>query len=225
MLIDAIGVVLPSAVVVALSPFPVVAVILVLGSPRARTSGPTFALGWVVGLSVLSVVVVLLVAGAGADEPASVAASGVGWLQVVLGLLLLLLAVREWRTRPREGDEVAMPGWIASVDGAGPGRALGLGLGLAVVNPKNMALTMAASARIAETGLDGADTLVAVAAFVLVGSASVVGAVLYHRVRGDRAAAGLASVTAFMTANNAVIMMVVLLIFGVKLLGDGLAAL
>ena len=118
-----------------------------------------------------------------------------------------------------------MPGWMASVDGAGPGRALGLGLGLAAGNPKNIALTMAASARIAETGLDDADTLVAVAAFVLLGSATVIGAVLYRLVRGDRAEAGLASAKAFMAANNAVIMMVVLLIFGVKLLGDGLAGL
>jgi threonine/homoserine/homoserine lactone efflux protein len=223
MLIDAIGAVLPSAVAVALSPFPVIAVILVLGSPRARTSGPTFALGWVVGLSVLSVVVLLVVAGAGADQPDSVAASGVGWLQVVLGLLLLALAVHEWRTRPRAGDEVVMPGWMTSVDGAGPGRALGLGLGLAAGNPKNIALTTAATASVASTGLDGADTVAVVALFVLLGSATVIGAVLYFLVRGDRAAAGLASAKAFMTANNAVIMMVILLIFGAKLLGDGLA--
>jgi threonine/homoserine/homoserine lactone efflux protein len=223
LLVDAIGAVLPSALAVALSPFPVVAVILVLGSRHARTSGPLFALGWVVGLSVLSTVVVLVLSGAGADDPDSAAASGVGGLQVGLGLGLLVLAARKWRTRPRPGNEVAMPGWMASVDGAGPGRALGLGLGLAAGNPKNIALTMAASASIAEIGLDGADTVTAVAAFVAVGSASVVGAVLYRLLRAERAAAGLDSVKAFMVANNAVIMMVILLAFGVKLIGDGLA--
>ena len=116
-----------------------------------------------------------------------------------------------------------MPAWMASVDGVGPSRALALGLGLAAGNPKNVVLTMAASASIAEVGLDGADTAIAVSAFVLLGSATVLGAVLYRLVRAERAAAGLESVKAFMTANNAVIMMVILLVFGVKLVGDGLA--
>jgi hypothetical protein len=177
----------------------------------------------VVGLGALSTTIVVLVAGAGADDPDSAAATGVGWVQVGLGVLLLVLAARKWRTRPRAGEEVAMPGWMASVDGAGPGRALALGLGLAAGNPKNIALTMAASAAIAEAGLDGADTSIAVAAFVVLGSVTVVGAVLYRLLRAERAAAGLESVKAFMIANNAVIMMVILLIFGVKLVGDGLA--
>ena len=223
MLVDALSAVLPSAVAVALSPFPVVAIILVLGSPHARTSGPTFALGWVAGLSGLSVVVVALVAGAGADDPGSAAATGVGWLQVLSGALLLVLAARKWRTRPRPDDEVALPGWMATVDGAGPGRALGLGVGLAGGNPKNIALTMAASASIADAGLAGAEATVTVGAFVLVGSVTVVGAVLYRLLRGDQATTGLATVRSFMTANNAVIMMVILLVFGVKLIADGVA--
>jgi len=222
-LVDAVSAVLPSAVAVALSPFPVVAVILVLGSPHARTSGPAFAFGWVVGLSALSAFVVLVLAGAGADEPGSAAATGVGWGQVVLGLLLLVLAARKWRSRPQEGAEVVMPGWMATVDGAGPGRALGLGLGLAAGNPKNIVLTMAASASIAEASLDGADTAAAVAAFVALGSATVVGAVLYRVLRAERAVAGLESVKAFMIANNAAIMIVIMVIFGVKLVADGLA--
>ena len=36
----------------ALSPVPIVAVILMLGTPRARSNGPAFALAWMVGLAV-----------------------------------------------------------------------------------------------------------------------------------------------------------------------------
>ena len=50
MLGEVIGDLLPSAVGVALSPVPIVAVILMLGTPRARTNGPMFAVGWVAGL-------------------------------------------------------------------------------------------------------------------------------------------------------------------------------
>ena len=59
---------------------------------------------------------------------------------------------------------------------------------------------------------------------VLLGLAvTVLGAVLYHLVLGDRATATLAGVRAFMTANNDVIIMIVLLVFGAKLIGDGLS--
>jgi hypothetical protein len=44
---DAIGEVLPLAVGVALSPVPIIAVVFMLGTPRARTNGPAFILaGW-----------------------------------------------------------------------------------------------------------------------------------------------------------------------------------
>lgn len=48
MLNQAIGDLLPAAVAVALSPIPIIAVVLVLGAPAARTTGPMFALGWIV---------------------------------------------------------------------------------------------------------------------------------------------------------------------------------
>ncbi|MGZ8735336.1 MAG: GAP family protein, partial [Acidimicrobiia bacterium] len=78
MLIDAIGGLLPSAIGVALSPVSIIAVILMLGTPKARTNGPAFAVGWVLGMVAVSVIV-LLVAG-GADEPGSSTSDGVNWV-------------------------------------------------------------------------------------------------------------------------------------------------
>src|SRR3954452_3889795 len=45
------------AVGVAISPVPIVAVILMLFSQRARVNGPAFLIGWVAALAVVSVVV------------------------------------------------------------------------------------------------------------------------------------------------------------------------
>jgi hypothetical protein len=42
---QAIGDLLPAAAAVALSPIPIVAIVLVLHSPDARVNGPAFALG------------------------------------------------------------------------------------------------------------------------------------------------------------------------------------
>src|SRR4051794_4621775 len=104
MLTQAIGDLLPSAIGVALSPVPIIAVILMLGTPKARRNGPAFAVGWVTGLIAVSVIV-LLVAG-DADDGDSAASTGVNWFQVGVGVLFLLLAAKQWRSRPKEGQPV-----------------------------------------------------------------------------------------------------------------------
>ena len=220
MLSEAIGDLLPSAVAVALSPIPIVAVVLVLGSTHARTSGPTFALGWVLGLLSVSTVVVLLLSGgadADHDDP------GLNWFKIGIGCLFLVMAGQQWKKRPREGVESTMPSWMASIDTAAPAKAFGLGVGLSGGNPKNLALTLAAAASIAESGLKGSDAALAVGTFVAIGSVTVVGAVAAYLVAPTRTQRPLTALREFLAANNAVIMMVVLLLLGAKMLGDGLA--
>jgi threonine/homoserine/homoserine lactone efflux protein len=190
----AIGDPLPSAIAVALSPIPIVAVVVVLGSARARTAGPAFAVGWIAGLLAVSVVVVLLL-GSGSDTDSD--DPGLDWFKIVIGIAFLLMAA--------------------------PARAALLGVAMSGANPKNLALTLTAAASIAEAGLDTTDTAIAVAVFTALGSLTVAGSVLFCLLVGDRAARPLGAVKQFMADNNAVIMMVVLLLLGAKLLGDGLA--
>jgi threonine/homoserine/homoserine lactone efflux protein len=221
MLEQAIGSLLPSAVGVALSPIPIIAVILMLGTPRARSNGPAFAAGWVLGLVVVSVIV--LVVASGADDPDSAASSGVDWVQVAIGLLFFAMAGRQWRSRPRAGEEPHLPKWMAAIDRFTAGRSFVLGAGLSAVNPKNLALTLAAAASIAQAGLSTGDTTIAVAVFVVIASVTVVGPVLFYLVARDAATGALASMKEFMAEHNAVIMMVVLVVLGAKLLGAGFA--
>ncbi|MGZ5129513.1 MAG: GAP family protein [Actinomycetota bacterium] len=222
MLTQAIGDFLPAAVAVALSPIPIVAIVLVLGTPRARSSGTAFAVGWVAGLAAVSVIVVVVLGG---GDPDSGSAAAADWLKIGIGVLFLLMAAKQWRTRPKAGAEPATPSWMASLDSLTPFKALGLGAALSGANPKNLALTLAASASIAQAGLDTTDTAIAVAVFVAIGSVTVVGAVLAYLVAHDRAIGPLATIKVFMLANNNVIMMVLLLVLGAKLIGDGVAGL
>ena len=220
MLNDAIGDLLPSAIAVALSPIPIVGVVVVLGGQRARTAGPAFALGWIAGLLAVSVIVVLLV-GSGSDPDGD--DPGVSWLKLGIGVLFVLMAAKQWTKRPKPGEEPETPGWMTTIDSVTAARAALLGAALSGANPKNLALTLTAAASIAEAGLDGTDTAIAIAVFVALGSVTVAGAVLFYLVAGDRAERPLAAVKQFMSDNSAVIMMVVLLLLGAKLIGDGLA--
>jgi threonine/homoserine/homoserine lactone efflux protein len=220
---EAIGELLPAAAAVALSPIPIVAIVLMLDSARGRANGLAFAVGWIVGLSVVSVVVVL-VAG-GASDPDSSTATGVNWITAAIGAALLVMAVRQWRKRPKEGETPEAPRWMATIDSVSPVKALVLGAALSGANPKNLALTLSAAASIASAGLDGADEVIAIAVFVVVGSITVAGAVAFHLVAPHASARPLGAVKTFMEHNNATIMMVILLIFGLKLLGDAFGVL
>jgi threonine/homoserine/homoserine lactone efflux protein len=150
----AIGDVLGLAAGVAVSPLPIVAMILLLATPRGRANGSLFAVGWLAGLAGLGTLVLALAGPADASSGGEPAA-WTGWLKLVLGVLALLLAVRQWRGRPAAGAEPEMPKWMASLDRMRPGGALGLGALLSAVNPKNGGLTIAAAASIAAAGLAG----------------------------------------------------------------------
>jgi threonine/homoserine/homoserine lactone efflux protein len=214
---------LPSAIGVALSPVPIIAVILMLGTPRAKTNGPAFAVGWVLGLVVVSVIVVLVASGA--DDSDSGTSDAVDVVKILIGALFVLMAFGQWRQRPQPGEEPKMPKWMAAIDRFTPGKSFGLGAVLSGANPKNLALTLAAAATIAQAGLDGGGTTVAIAVFVIIASITVAGPVLFYMFASDKAAGPLASIKEFMTDHNAVIMMIVLLVLGAKVLGQGIAGL
>jgi threonine/homoserine/homoserine lactone efflux protein len=220
---QAIGELLPSAVGVALSPVPIIAVILMLGTPRARFNAPAFALGWLFGLVAVSVIVLFVASDA--DDADSGASTAVDVIKLLIGVLLLLMAIKQWRSRPRAGAEAEMPTWMAAIDRFTGGKSLGLGVLLSGLNPKNLALTAAAAATVAQAGLSGGESTIAVAVFVVIGSLTVAGPVVFYLVAGDRAAGGLDSIKQFMLQHNSVIMFVVLLVLGAKLLGDGIAGL
>ncbi|MGW3243928.1 GAP family protein [Streptomyces sp. NPDC001070] len=223
MLIQAIGAVLPAALAVALSPFPLIGVVLILGGSDGRRNGPLFAAGWVAGLVV--VVTVVAVAFGGAHDPDSASSAIADWGRVCAGSALVVLGARKWWRRPRAGDEAPVPRWMASLDDATAGRALLLGVLLSGANPKNLVLTASAAASIAETGAQNGDLAAAAAVFVLIGSTAVLAALALHLSGGERARSFLYGVRRYMVANSTVITVIVLLVLGASILGDGLGGL
>ncbi len=221
---SAIGQTLPMAVVVGLSPIPIVAVILILVTERARVNGPAFVIGWVVGLAILGTVVLLLAGPANANEDGEPAT----WpdvLKLALGALLVVVALRQWRARPRDGEEPPTPKWMGTIEAFTPAKALGAGAVLAAANPKNLLLAVAAAATIAQAGIPGGEQAVAYAAFTVIGTIGVAAPAGIYFAMGDRAGATLERLRAWMARNNAVIMTVLCLVIGAKLIGDGLAGL
>ncbi len=127
--------------------------------------------------------------------------------------------------RPHEGDEAASPKWMGAIDSFGPGKALGAGVLLAGVNPKNPLLSIGAAATIAQTGISGTQQAIAYAVFALIGTLGVGSPVVLFFALGDRSREKLDSLKTWMSQNNAVIMAVLCLVIGAKLIGDGISGL
>lgn len=222
-MLQTIGELLPSAIGVAISPLPIVTVVLMLGTARARSGGTAFSAGWIAGLGVVSAVVVLL--SSGTDDSDGSPSTIVSVVKLMLGTSLLALAVRGWLRRPRAGETTEPPRWMASIDSTPPGRAAGLGLTLAGANPKNLALTVAAASTIGESGVGTGGSVVAIVVFIVIGSATVAGPTLWYLLSPERASRPLNALKDFMAGNNAAIMLVLLVVLGVKLLGNGISGL
>ncbi len=221
---EAIGDVLPLAIGVALSPVPIIAIVLMLGTPRARSNGPAFALGWVAGLTVVGGILLAFASG-NADDDGGEPATWVSVVKLLIGVAFVLLAARTWRGRPKAGEQADLPKWMQAIDQFTPAKSLGAGFFLSGINPKNLALTIAAAAAIAQLGLSGGDEAVALAVFVLVGSVSILAPVAVYFLMGARAATILDGLKRWMGAHNAAIMTVLLLVLGAKLIGDAIGGL
>jgi hypothetical protein len=220
----AIGESLPLAIGIAFSPIPIIAIVLILTSRKARVNGPVFVLGWLVGLGIVGAIA-LWIAGPSDASQSGGPATWVSWLKIGLGVLLLVVAAREFRSRPHGDDEAPMPKWMASIDKTTPVAAAGLAAVLAGANPKNLILAVGGAATIAQTGISGGEQAIAYLVFALVGTLGVGIPVGIYFAMGPRSDHLLAELKDRMSRHNAVIMAVLCLIIGAKLIGDAIGAL
>jgi Sap, sulfolipid-1-addressing protein len=223
-MLKGISEILPSAVGVAISPVPIIAVTLMLFSRRARVNGPAFLVGWVVALVIVSGVAYGLADQADAATD-SATADTIAWGSVAFGVLFLLLGVGTWPQRPAPGAQHDLPKWMGGIDALTPGKALGLGLLLAGVSPKNLMLAAAAGAGLATLGLSAGDAVGSLIVFVLIGSITIGAPVLYYLFGGAGAGDRLAELKNWLAVHNDAVMTVLFLVLGAKLIADGLSPL
>lgn len=221
---DAFGQMLASAVGIAISPLPLIAVVLMLATPRGRVNGTAFTLSWIVSLAVVVTVVVL--AGSGADASGDEGpARWTLWLKLVLGVLFLLLAARQWRARPREGQEAGTPGWMKAVDRFTPARAAGLAAVLAVANPKNLVLAVGGAVSIAGSGASAGGKTGAAVLMVVIASLCALAPLAVYPLGGARSTRMLDEWKTWMGRHNSAIMVTLLVVLGAKYAGDAISGL
>ncbi|MBR93892.1 GAP family protein [Actinomycetota bacterium] len=211
---------LPFAIGVAASAVAVIALVLILQGSRALSSGLSFTLGWVLGVGVVCAAGVAFGL-AVSDDPAR----WTQWLRTLLGALLLVAAIRKWRQRVPSGQEPTPPKWMSGLQDSAPGKAAVLGFLLGGINPKNLMLTLGAAATLGASGLSSSELWITGFAYVVVASVTVLVPMGIYVLMRSKADEVLANLGEWMKSNSDAITIVVLVIFGVKLLLGGLAGL
>lgn len=225
MLGSVIGETLPLALGIAISPFTIIAAILMLLSSRARRTGPGFLIGWILGIAIAMTAFVLLAGmltphgdSGGSNVPRAI-------VQFLLAALFLLLAVRQWRGRPKPGEGPTLPKWMDAIDGFTFERAFGLGLLLSALNPKNLLIAASAGVTIGDAGLAALPASIATGVFVLCATSTVWVPVSAFFVASERLRGPLDAMHRWLVRENNVVMTVLMAFLAALMLGKAVGSL
>ena len=208
------------AVAVAISPLAIVAVILMATAGKGRSNGTAFILGCYVFMIVFVGVLVLAGRALGAEDSRSVPRLLVDGIEIVLGLALLYMAVRQWRQR----GSTHTPAWMDRLDGLSLWQAFVVGVLLAgPLSPKDLPLLIAAGGRISQTDLPVEQIVAVILIFAAIGITAVAIPWLVSVIAPGKAVATLSGPRTWLVQNHAVIVTVLFVLLGFKLIGSGLA--
>jgi hypothetical protein len=216
-----LGALLPLAIAVTISPIPIIAEILLLFTKKPVANAGAYLAGFIVGIAV--VLGILVVVANVINLSKSGPSKGAGTVQILLGVLLLVAAVRRFRSRPEPGEVAQTPKWMNGIAGFTPGRSLGIGAAIGAANPKNIAVGVAAAVTVSAASLSAGQTTISIVAYVVVAALGVAAPLMVTISFRDRAQLILNGWKTWLGQNNAAVMAVLFLVFAVILIGKGVA--
>ncbi len=218
---QAIGESIVFAVGVAISPLPVIGVILMLLSKRSGANSLAFLMGWVLGIAGALTAVIAI--GSAIGLTSHDAQNGTSTFKVVLGVILVVMGMRRVRRHPAPGETPKPPKWLVSIEGIGPGKALGTGLVLAAVNPKNLILIIGGGLAIAQaTHETVTQEIIAGAIFTVLAASTVVLPVVAYNVAREPATKMLVTLRDWLSTHANAVLGTVFALLGVLLIGKGI---
>jgi len=144
-------------------------------------------------------------------------------LLLVLGILMLISAVKKWRKE--EDPDAPPPKWMAILGGLSAIQAFGMGTVLMVLSIKQWVFTLSAIAVIEQGELSRAGSVLTYLFFVLAAQSLVLAPILVSAVAPVQAAKLLDAIQGWLERNNRAIVIAASSIFGVLFLWKGIAGL
>ena len=218
------GELLPLAVAIAISVTTIITTVFMLLSPEAKSRTVGLLVGCVDGVGG-AVALFTLLADLLPTQDSGGSSLEASVIKMVVGVLLVVLALRQWRGQPASGDRAELPKWMAGVDSMMPGKALILGLLLSAVVPKNLLLALSAGLIVGEAGFSGGRAAVVIVVFTAIATSTVAVPVVAHLVAPARMRGPFERLREWLVENNVAIMVVVLLVIGVVMICNSIASL
>lgn len=208
---------LTPALGIAISPLPIVGLILILLGENAKRNSFFFSLGWLIG-NVTTFTLALFFMGVTTSK-----SSESSLIQkivfAVLGILLILVAIKTFMKRTKVGEEPKTPKWFAKMTSLKPGGAVGFGAVLSAANPKNLLLSLSAGAAAGVVTQVMSDDIMAIVLFGLIATSTIVVPTILFSVMGEKINHKLDEMKTWLIYNNDTITAVMLLFIGIKILG------
>jgi threonine/homoserine/homoserine lactone efflux protein len=198
---------------ITLEPFPLTAFILILSAEKGTRKGLAFILGWLACLVVV-IAAVILVTGGKPPQPNTAPSTAALAVKLALGVLLILLAVRQWR---RMGSPRKPPAWMARLDRLSPWTAAGLA---AFLQP--WALVAAGAATVTQAKLSNAGDYLTLTLFCVLATSSFLYLELYASFRPTAADARLKSLRTWLDTHRDQVIIGISLLLGFWLAGKSI---
>lgn len=222
-MLEVIGNTLSDMIVIALSTVPLIGLLILLAAEGGKGKGLAYTLGVVIGIGILTGVFVAIGTAAGASDEAGDPSLWSAILRLVLGAGLIFLGIRTFRGRPRSDEEFTEPKWMSKIDSMKGFVVFGLGALLMAANPKNIAIAVSAGTEIAQGGLSTGLVAVTVVVFTVLATSTFIIPTVLYLVIPDKFGPKMQSMRMWLQRHSAVIMFVLLVVIGMKILGEGLA--
>ncbi len=197
-------------------------VILLLISEGGRRSGLAYAAGYVGGYTVIGVATIFF-GTAALESRSGGGGSALSAALAALGLLLLWIALRNWRRPPADEDQ--SPRFFALLDRITPPRAFGFGALVTVVNFKNLAIFLSAVSVALTSELPLLSRIAVALLVVIVFCTSVIVPVTISLVFPDQADRRLSRIKGALETHRRQIGIWVPLVFGLLFLTRGILGL
>jgi len=160
-----------AAIGIALSPLPFLLAVGLLGPDGRVTRAAAFVAGEALAVGAACAAAVFALRREDVDGGATPLA--IALFEIAIGCVLALLFAAHLKRTRRRGQ----PEWQTRLDRVGTGTAFAAGAAMIVVNPKNLALTLAGAAAILQLGSSTGGQVTGVVTFT-VASVSVLGAMI-----------------------------------------------
>lgn len=214
---------IPYAIGIALSPFVIIATVLLLLSRRPYANPIAYLAGWVSGMLLVTWATLHFLRGV--DLSRGEPAEGGYLINLLIGVIMVAMGAMLWFTRPKGDAEPEMPGWLKIIENISPFLVFLIGFVGFSFNIKNLALYAGAMSAILMEGQTMTQRWIELIIVIIVSSLAILVPFVMVLAQRDRAPETLDRWEHWLLRHQAVISASVMGLFGLSMTIKGLSGL